>query len=198
MKKTHGETRTRLYRTWCHMKGRCNCKTDNSYKHYGGRGIKICNEWDDSYEAFKKWAMDNGYTDSLTIERIDVNGNYEPSNCRWATQSEQCRNKRKTIYVTCDGETKTLANWAEDLGVSYYTLHKRIKYLGFSPERVVSEAVKSHKHSNALFSFNGEVHKLGEWAKILNIPYDALSHRIYELKQPLEKAFTVPLRKKRA
>ena len=194
MKRTHGESKTRLYRVWAHMKGRCNNPNDHGYKDYGGRGIKICDEWNNSYESFREWAIHNGYQEDLTIDRVNVNGNYEPNNCRWVTNLVQARNKRETIYVTCDGVTKTLSEWAEELGVSYYTLHKRIKYLGFSPERVVKEAVTGHKYFNSVVVFNGEEHTLGEWAKILGIEYDILNHRIYELGQPIEKAFTTPVR----
>ena len=194
MKRTHGESNTRLYRTWKHMKGRCNNPNDSRYKRYGARGIKVCEEWDSSYEEFKKWAVESGYRDDLTIERINVNGPYEPSNCCWISKSEQSKNKEETLYVTFNGEKLRLVEWAERLGVSYYTLHKRIKYLGFSPEQALSRAIVEHKYANAFFKFNGEEHKLVEWAKILNIPYDVLSRRIYELKQPIEKAFTKPVK----
>lgn len=91
----HGKKNSRLYRIWGNMKTRCSNPTTKYYKYYGGRGITICEEWRNSFQRFYDWAMTNGYSDDLTIDRIDVNGNYEPSNCRWVTMKEQSKNKRK-------------------------------------------------------------------------------------------------------
>ena len=93
--KTHGKSKTRLYRIWAGMKSRCLYPHSIKYSIYGGRGIKVCDEWINSFQAFYDWAMANGYTDNLSIDRIDSNGNYEPSNCRWATYSQQNKNRNK-------------------------------------------------------------------------------------------------------
>lgn len=133
----HGDStmsnRKRLYNIWAAMKTRCLNKNVQHYKDYGGRGIKICDEWME-YEPFKEWAYANGYNDSLTIDRICVNGNYEPSNCRWIPKGDQNKNQRKTLYITYHEETKPLCEWAKSLGVNYHSLYNRIKYRGFSVE----------------------------------------------------------------
>lgn len=124
---THRKSGTRLYRTWTDMRNRCNNPNNVHYSRYGGRGIKVCDEWQRSFEVFQAWAIANGYSDNLTIDRIEVNGNYEPTNCRWITMSQQQLNKSNMRLVTVNGETKTIAQWSECTGLKYDTIWRRIK-----------------------------------------------------------------------
>ena len=104
--KKHGKSGTKLYSRWTNMKDRCNNPHNISYPNYGGRGIQVCEEWQHDFQAFFDWAMANGYREDLTLDRINNDGNYEPSNCRWATKLEQGANKRNNIHVTINGEDK--------------------------------------------------------------------------------------------
>lgn len=135
--KVHGMTDTRLFGIWMKMKERCYRKNNKSYKDYGGRGITICQEWL-NFDNFADWAISNGYTDELTIDRIDVNGNYEPVNCRWATAKEQANNKRNTKYFEYKGEQKTLSQLADEYGIKYRLLRERIVDEGWKIERALT------------------------------------------------------------
>lgn len=106
------------------MKRRCNCITCHEYKGYGGRGIKVCGQWSD-FKLFAVWSLDNGYQDSLSIDRIDNDRGYEPSNCRWVNSKVQLRNTRKSVFITINGITKTMKDWSLQSGVKYTTLKHR-------------------------------------------------------------------------
>jgi len=121
----HGGAGSRLYAIWCHMRYRCANPKNPNYRHYGGRGIRVCDEWGD-FAVFRDWASANGYRDDLTIERIDNGGGYRPSNCRWATRGEQTNNTRRILRVRFSGETKTLKQWSRVLGIKYTTLYGRL------------------------------------------------------------------------
>ena len=131
-RRTHGFKYTRLYCIWQGIKKRCLNKNTSNYYIYGGRGIKICDEWKNDFKAFHDWAFANGYDENAkrgdcTIERIDVNGNYEPSNCRWATMKEQCRNTRSNKLITYNNETRCLMDWSYIFNINYKTLLYRFK-----------------------------------------------------------------------
>lgn len=120
----------RIYSIWNGMKNRCYNSSHIAFKNYGGRGIIICNEWLHDFQAFYGWAIANGYSDDLTIDRIDTNGNYEPSNCRWVSMKVQANNTRKNIKVTYNGEIHTISEWIEIIGVSRRVMENRIKKYG--------------------------------------------------------------------
>lgn len=121
----HGMHGTRLYRTWAHMKERCTKPNCKQYPNYGGRGITICDEWL-SFEPFMRWAIDNGYSETLTIERINNNKGYSPDNCRWATPFEQANNKRSNHLYTINGITDTMTNWARLYGIKPMLVFDRL------------------------------------------------------------------------
>lgn len=124
-KTTHGMTGTKTYYVWKAIQQRCNNSKRDSYSRYGGRGIKVCERWSESFENFLE---DMGICPSgMSIEREDFDGNYEPSNCRWATSKEQANNRSTNRNITHDGRTQTMAQWAEEIGISSGAIYLRLK-----------------------------------------------------------------------
>lgn len=121
----HGMSRTRLWTIWCGMKSRCYYPKNIAFKDYGGRGIKVCAEWLHDFCAFRDWAFKNGYSENLTIDRINCNGNYEPANCKWSTYEEQENNRRDTVFITIFGIKLPVSEWARKAGVPAATLRWR-------------------------------------------------------------------------
>lgn len=138
MKYKHGMTKSKLYRVWRGIKTRCFNQNRLDFKYYGGRGIKVCDEWKDNFQAFYDWAMANGYSDKLTLDRIDVNENYEPSNCRWISQKMQCENRNSNRLISAFGKTHTISQWAEITGIKFTTIKGRIDRMGWSNEKALS------------------------------------------------------------
>ncbi len=163
---THRQSKTRLYRCWQHMKHRCYREDNENYSYYGGRGIIMCDEWKDSYENFSKWAIDNGYKDNLTIDRIDCDGNYEPSNCRWITQKEQTRNTRRNTFVYLEGKgfsvhKFTFSELCEILKVNYPLSVKRIYQYIKKRKAIELSQSKVTKTSEQVWSEEDE-HRVGD------------------------------------
>ena len=136
---THHKSKNRLYPIWAAIKQRCLNPHSSVYEYYGGRGIEMCSEWRDSFEAFYEWAIANGYDENAprgecTIDRIDVNGNYEPSNCRWVNIIAQANNMRTQRLITWNGKTMGLSAWARELGIKRSTLNSRLE-CGWSLEK---------------------------------------------------------------
>lgn len=122
---THGESRTRLYKLYKGIRQRCLNVNSPAYKYYGGKGIVLCDEWLNDFLKFKEWCICNQYTDEKTIDRIDPNGNYEPSNCRWVSFEKQQNNKLNSFFLTIDNNTKTIAEWAKHNGINKQTLYSK-------------------------------------------------------------------------
>ena len=141
----HGKYKTRIYRIYHDIKSRCYNRNETAYKNYGARGIVVCDEWLDDFMNFYNWSTENGYNNSLTIDRINVDGDYEPNNCRWVTMKEQQNNRRNNVYLTCHGKTQTMSQWADELGIKKCTIKARRKY-GWSDEECLFGKVKTvHK-----------------------------------------------------
>lgn len=136
---THRMSKSRLYGIWSDMKDRCQREANPRFSDYGGRGIAVCDEWQ-TFEPFYKWAMANGYSDNLSIDRRDNNGDYCPENCWWATDIEQANNTRVNRLISCFGETHTLAEWSRIYNIHPTTISKRIK-IGWPVEKALSTPV---------------------------------------------------------
>lgn len=141
---THGKTNSHLYSIWKGMRDRIFNKNARCYKDYGGRGIKICDEWL-NFENFYEWAINNGYQDNLTIERKDVNGNYCPENCKWATMKEQANNRRTNHFIEFNGKNQSMSDWAKEINIPYQTLKSRINSMGWKIERALTTPVNKKR-----------------------------------------------------
>ncbi len=144
----HNLSHTKLYRVWAGMKRRCYYRNDKSYKNYGGRGIHICDEWVNDFVNFYNWAIQNGYEEGLTIERINNDENYSPNNCTWIPKSEQVNNRRNCILYTYNNKTQNLKQWCDELNLDYGLMHDRIRSKGWSFERAISTPCNIKKRNN--------------------------------------------------
>ena len=124
--KTHGKSHTKLYNVWSTMKRRCYSPGNTKYKNYGARGIQICDEWRNDFVAFYEWAINSGYKEGLTIDRVDVDEGYRPGNCKWATLLEQAQNKTNSTPITFRGKTMSVSMWARETGIKRETIKQRI------------------------------------------------------------------------
>lgn len=234
MRRTHGLSGNkdgRLYPLWKSIKYRCYSPTCKSYANYGGRGIKMCDEWKNDYLAFRKWALSNGYTNEvtnkgihvMTIDRIDVNGDYEPSNCRFITNAEQAKNKRNTMsdeerYTICPVCGKTYAKTQRDGEKTcshtcarklYFIQHPNTKdYTKKCPVCGKSFDAKRGGHfkdaiccsqkcanlkKSPVWEYQGEEHRVVEWAEIVGINAHCLLHR-KEMGWSIDRILTTPMR----
>lgn len=192
-RKTHGKTDTRLFRLWLDIKSRCNYPKDVAYRNYGARGIKMCDEWEHDFLAFEKWALESGYDEKApkgkcTIDRIDVNKNYSPSNCRWVDAKTQANNRRNNVYLTHNGVTLSASEWAEKLGINVKRILHR-KHNGFTDD----ETLTIPSNESTTLTYNGKTQLIGEWAKELNVKRTTLAQR-KRYGWDDEKILTTPIR----
>lgn len=182
---THGLTGTRVYKTWESMKARCYNPNDGKYKKYGGRGIKVCDEWlgKDGAKNFAEWAYANGFDENKhqreqSIDRIDVNGNYEPKNCRFTNAKVQANNRTNTIILEFQGKSQSLQEWADELGISESTIRWRLNK-GYSTEKALSTKVrKTASQRKKYLTYKGNTKIVSEWAKYLGIDSGILYARL--------------------
>ena len=180
-------SKNRLYRIWLNMKQRCNNPNNKDYAHYGNRGIKVCTEWENSFDSFRDWAIENGYAAELTLDRKNNDRGYCPDNCRWATRKEQVNNRSNNLTFTYKGITHTLAEWSEIYGINASTLHDRVMRLGYSFEEAISKPMPKIIRS---LTYKGKTQSLIDWSKELNIPYGTLKSRLNKLHWTVEEALT--------
>lgn len=196
--KINSTSHPRLYNIWRKMKQRCSDPSVNNYQWYGGKGVTVCQEWEESFTAFAEWALNNGYEEHLTIDRRDSDKNYNPNNCQWLTRSENTRRAQvgrtgkrggNAIKVEFEGREQTIEEWADEVGVEYITLYTRLR----SPNWTVEEALTTPadgRTNGELVTFQGVTQTLSEWAKEIGISHDALYQRLHRLNWSVEKALT--------
>lgn len=163
----------RVYNIWHKMHERCENPEIPCFPRYGGRGISVCQEWEDGM-IFYAWALDNGYEKNLSIDRINNDGNYEPGNCRWVTQRINCRNKGNNVVVEKEGVRKTLIEWADQLGIGVTTLYARVER-GWPTNKVLAPTLG---RQTKLITAHGKTLTIAEWAKFLGIPKMRIGHRL--------------------
>lgn len=196
--RTHWKTKTPEYSAWNNMRRRCDNPRHRQYKHYGGRGIAVCERWQTSFDAFLS-DMGQRPTKDHTLERVNNNEGYGPSNCTWATRKQQNRNQRSSRLLSYDGRTMSLAAWAEHAEIDYKTFQQRI-YNGWEVERALSVPVrisalrgtKQPKRPERLISFAGKTQTISKWSEDVGIPYKALMWRLGVGRWPIDKALTTP------
>lgn len=142
------KSKRKLYRRYWSMRNRCEYTGDKHFSCYGGRGIKVCDEWK-NYETFEQWALNNGFKEGLTLDRIDIDGDYSPDNCRWITHKEQQSNRRDNVYITFNGERRTVQQWSEITGIKKSTIQRRIA-LNWEEKDLLNSVNESRSHGESI------------------------------------------------
>lgn len=187
----HGDTYTIEYKIWAGMRRRCSNPNEVSYQRYGGRGIAVCDKWNNSFEAFLEDVGPRPGPE-YSLERIDNDRGYEPGNVKWATYTEQNRNTSRTRFVDYQGRKVSLPEFAEITGQDYMLMHHRYTERGITnAEDLLKEA---QPQNSTEVTFRGQTATLMEWGRRLNIPYLTLYMRIHQYGWSVEKALTTPIR----
>lgn len=190
---SHLQSGSRIYGIWQGMKRRCQNTKEKKYHRYGGRGIKVCQEWEESFQSFYNWALENGYKEDLTLERKNNDGNYEPSNCTWATVKEQCNNRCTNIVVEVEGETLNLQELSGKYGINYSLIHSRysrgdrgnalIRPLHSEREKVRGERNNNNKITEEAAKKIKHKLKTGEIATKIARELNISKHIVYSIKR---------------
>jgi len=197
-KPKHGFKGERLYGIWKGMKRRCS----SSDKHYGGRGVRVCEEWEKDYTVFREWALKSGYDcnakrGECTLDRIDVNGDYCPENCRWVNQTIQMNNTRVNKKVTFNGMIKTLYEWSKVIGINHRLLYSRIFIYHMDVEDAFTKTVGADntrfKSRYRLVEYDGQEKSIIEWAELYGMNPDTLWARLFKMNWSIEDALTKPI-----
>lgn len=192
LKKSHGQAGTRIYGIYKGIHSRCYNKNFKAYPRYGGRGIKMCNEWRNDFQAFHDWAMTHGYRDDLTIDRIDNDGDYCPENCRWVSMKIQANNTRRNVIAEYNGEAHTAAEWEDLYGLKQGYVAGALRR-GWSIEEILTGKIPKVESRGRLYEINGEFHTQAEWIRMSDIGEDAVYGRLHR-GWDLERAITEPLK----
>jgi hypothetical protein len=176
-RRTHGKSRTRAYSTWDKMMQRCYSITDKNFHQYGGRGILVCERW----HTFENFLVDMGQPPhGMSLDRRENDQGYDLHNCHWATQSEQCRNRRNNIYLERNGEQKLLVEWAKESGLGYHTVFSRIYTYGWDIETALTTPPSLPKDRGQKLTFNGQTLTIAQWAKHIGVSDGCLRRRIQQ------------------
>ena len=187
----HGMSKTPIYRTWKRMRNRCYDTGNPYYMDYGGRGIRVCDRWRNSFLAFYEDMGDA--PEGMSIDRKDVNGDYSPKNCRWATPSTQSNNQRSNINLSFKGKTMTLMQWSRHLGIKYATLKARA-LCGKSVEAILDTHINKNQGApGTLIAFEGKVQNISSWARDLGMSQSTLQRRLCKYGWNTHKALTTPV-----
>ena len=190
----HGKRDYPEYLVWTEMKQRCLNNKHTHFKFYGGRGITVCDEWRRSFQAFIR---DMGRRPpGMTLDRIDSNKDYTPSNCRWTTWDVQRRNKRNNVWLEFDGKRLTLEDWSKLTEISTGTLRQRLFDYHWTLQRALTEPPGTQRSSNRWITYQGKIKTTAEWSRHLGIGYQTLQTRLNTLQWPVEKALATPVRHK--